>query len=145
MKPSELMIGDWVYNALYADTHIPNKGHGWKKTVVNHIPFDEDWAIEPIPLTKKLLTLNRYEYDEQMNAMIFRFDSVETYIHIEYVFGINRIRVSVDKYRCGYAIDTEIRYVHELQNALRLCGLNELADNFKVEPSEACLGGKINE
>ena len=23
-------------------------------------------------------------------------------------------------------------YVHELQNALRLCGLNELADDFKV-------------
>ena len=25
-----------------------------------------------------------------------------------------------------------IFYVHELQHALRLCGLNELADNFKV-------------
>ena len=23
-------------------------------------------------------------------------------------------------------------YVHELQHALRLCGLNELADNFKI-------------
>lgn len=26
----------------------------------------------------------------------------------------------------------EINYVHQLQHALRLCGLNELADNFKV-------------
>lgn len=26
-----------------------------------------------------------------------------------------------------------IYYVHELQHALRLCGLNELADNFKVK------------
>ena len=25
-----------------------------------------------------------------------------------------------------------LNYVHEMQNALRLCGLNEIADNFKV-------------
>lgn len=24
-------------------------------------------------------------------------------------------------------------YIHELQHALRLCGLNDLADNFKIE------------
>ncbi len=27
---------------------------------------------------------------------------------------------------------TYINYVHELQHALRLCGLTDLADNFKV-------------
>ena len=25
-----------------------------------------------------------------------------------------------------------LQYVHELQHALRLCGLNEIADNFKI-------------
>lgn len=29
-------------------------------------------------------------------------------------------------------LQTKICDVHELQHALRLCGLNELADNFKV-------------
>lgn len=28
--------------------------------------------------------------------------------------------------------DLEFHYVHELQHTLRLCGLDELADNFKV-------------
>ncbi|MBQ0088527.1 MAG: hypothetical protein KBT27_04250 [Prevotellaceae bacterium] len=30
-------------------------------------------------------------------------------------------------------ISIQIKYVHELQHALRLCGLNDLADNFKIE------------
>ena len=31
-----------------------------------------------------------------------------------------------------YNISCPIKYVHELQHALRLCGLSELAENLKV-------------
>lgn len=47
------------------------------------------------------------------------------------VFKMEHAHYLSDKYvtdivhKCGH-------YVHELQHALRLCGLNELADNFKV-------------
>jgi len=29
--------------------------------------------------------------------------------------------------------NVRVNYVHQLQHALRLCGLNELANNFKLE------------
>lgn len=37
----------------------------------------------------------------------------------------------------GFVLSTynkiEFKYVHQLQHALRLCGLDELADNFKIQ------------
>lgn len=121
MKASELMIGDWVYQALYKDAEIPNKGHGWKEVRVTCLPFDEDWAIAPIPLTEKILKANGW-------------------ICCDGWFERNNVDFFIAK--CGYKYKlcpifhmrsfTTIAYVHELQRVLRCCGLNELADNFRV-------------
>lgn len=47
-----------------------------------------------------------------------------------------RMPLCVEFYFQSYYDTNELRinidYVHELQQALRLCGLNELADNFKI-------------
>lgn len=45
--------------------------------------------------------------------------NIERNIEFEGTYAIDKV------HKCGY-------FVHEYQHALRLCGLNDLADNFKV-------------
>lgn len=82
--------------------------------------------VKPIPLTEEILKANGFR------------ESIEedTWYFPECCKAHGR----------GYAIEKEIDgiwyitdhllmpiiYVHELQHALRLCGLNDIADNFKV-------------
>ena len=40
--------------------------------------------------------------------------------------------IEEERERCVGIVE-QFYYFHELQHALRLCGLNELADNFKIE------------
>jgi len=121
MKAKELMICDWIHvNAIsnYSkvgyltrmhDKSIFIEGDGWGA-------FEE--GIEPIPLTEEILIENGICY--QFGQPWFQgYKPLTTKGVFEIVYK-NIVRLPV-------------RYVHELQHALRLCGLNELADNFKVE------------
>lgn len=97
--------------------------------------------IEPIPLTEEILKKNglfleedrpckKYRlwlgdsYEEGFILVVFHnFDNgKEIALHIEAIPPYTLCNLMV-----------VIKYVHELQHALRLCGLTELADNFKVE------------
>lgn len=74
--------------------------------------------LKPIPLTKEILEANgiKFQYRFPWWQYADPFGNPEQYeVHINEV-----TTVIVD-------------YVHQLQHALRLCGLRELADNFKVE------------
>lgn len=121
MKANELMIGDWVYQALYKDAEIPNKGHVWKAVMVTYLPFDEDWAIEPIPLTEEILKKNGRLYNGGWRRYLLHDNMNVSYDLDRHQFEYKYSRIE------------NIRYVHQLQHILRLCGLNEIADNFKVE------------
>lgn len=127
MKVNELMIGDWVRI----------KGHlDYDK--VREIAIDENlkeyisfacsatlfraYEFEPIPLTEEILKANGFIHKETM----------EEWWHEEYVpaWGMRMSDFELtDEFEFGRA---KITYVHELQHALRLCGLSELADNFKI-------------
>lgn len=142
MRANELMIGDWVYNALYVDTEIPNKGHGWKAVRVPNLPFDEEWAIEPIPLTEEMLEMNgfeeyrygvcqsvRYRIITETDTVMIEPMKVKSRLGNKWYWFDNKTRkFEIVKPHVLYPLV----YVHELQHALRLCGLTELADNFKV-------------
>ena len=94
---------------------------------------------EPIPLTPEILEKNGF-YDRNTQWYYKRFWSNGCFdIAISLVYR----EIEVSKV-CGAGTDCEeVEYgssiafgndicVHTLQHALRLCGLNELADNFKV-------------
>lgn len=82
--------------------------------------FDD---IEPIILTEEMLMLNGFEkYPWNNSAVQFVFLDEEALIH--YGSGIFCYKENTN---------IKIKYVHELQHLLRLCGLNDLADNFKIE------------
>lgn len=123
MKPTELMIGDWVRN-------IPNENAERvmeirKNGVMlarDYIIYDED-EIEPIKLTPEILIQNKFEA---------RGDNCFTYTY-SYGWFLLTVRCYVKVKNCLLYIDqgdvrdfrqgikSEIKYVHELQQALRFC------------------------
>jgi len=86
--------------------------------------------VEPIPITPEILEANsirhykdcgRLSYYKRREAdFTIRYEIFAGYIGIELVDGN---RISVDR----------ITKVHELQHVMRLIGLNDMADNFKVK------------
>lgn len=115
MKANELMIGDWVYNKYHKKPIQWNYGEMFCPNGNPVIGKD----LEPIPLTAEILEKNgcimvdKGDYGEWH---IKENPNIPLWQHTEFIiFG-----------------GIEIHYVHELQHALRLCGLNELADNFQI-------------
>ena len=142
MKTTELQIFDWIkinhnqkkvkVKAVYENLIEP--------TSVSPLMGDE---VSPIPLTPEILGQNGFihvytesivskYYKHIMNEhgstainVYFEEDmDVKVLVQIETnlkaVSGVNSIH------------NCEIEHVHTLQHAFRLCGLSELADNFKI-------------
>lgn len=129
MKTTELnykslMIGDLVsYNGT------PIKVENIHGDCINYSPdipyvqeefFIDIADVKPIPLTAEILEMNgfteNYRYDD---LSYIQSNGTVTGTHIN---GEN-----------GEMEEMYFKYVHEVQNALRLCGLNNLADNIKLE------------
>lgn len=91
--------------------------------------------FEPIPLTAEILEKNgfkrhnRYQYLHKNNYCKVCV-SIAPKIEIDGTdLGEPPINVSIE----GALFDINMSIaIHELQHALRLCGLNELADNLKL-------------
>ena len=142
MEANELMIGDWV-GRVFDDKRIDYRQVDWIRTGEIGMRYQKVWAIgciEPIPLTPEILEKNGFvqEDDADMDAIAYKCFCEILTGH----YSANDVIVSYDGSKeftitndLGYPCDEITLYrpkVHELQHALRLCGLNELADNFKV-------------
>ena len=134
MKANELMIGDWVYDKML-------KGYGKIEvltpyvikcdihTDTHHMDF-----FEPIPLTEEILKANGWQKnDPHWVSTLRRYcdkDGSEWSLSFTLQKGIwdayihNGGDLNINKFHP--------MYVHELQHALRICGLTDLADNFKI-------------
>lgn len=130
MKATELMIGDWVLvNGITRQVSQITKHkigyHLSDKECVMHYARLHD--VNPIPLTAEILEKSGWILVEN------EYRSPEDIVYKESL----RLQIGEDGnafwWIVGYVIIIPINYVHELQHALRLCGLNELADNFRVE------------
>ncbi len=127
MKANELMIGDWVICNHYLDKPFYNRfGLG------DFIKGDYDFC-EPIPITPEILEKNGFKLKEEgktytmyvsvwneISIISFAFFKeticgVDTLLECELGFagGVNRI------HHC------HIKYVHQLQHALRMCGIEK--------------------
>ena len=154
MKCKELQIFDWVQDKngfqwqiidvgddyAYA-TFEDNEGDPWEFD-------DKDDQPEGIPLTIEILEKNGWYYgltSDEEEAEYF-LDGCHYHRHWSYDEGAGSISLIFPNEADGgeLIIDDQsfnrhlnlvfcdTLHVHELQRALRLCGLNELADNFKV-------------
>ena len=82
---------------------------------------DKDDQPQPIILTPEILEKNGWESDG-----IFMERRVDENTFFVWANGYNVVLYQNGNYMC------DCKYVHTLQHALRLMGLNELADNFKI-------------
>ena len=142
MKATDLMIKDWVNSQL--------DGHPIQidEEVFYILIKGYDDGIEPIPITPEILEKNGWYYgltSDEEEAEYF-LDGCHYHRHWSYDEGAGSISLIFPNEADGgeLIIDDQsfnrhlnlvfcdTLHVHELQRALRLCGLNELADNFKV-------------
>lgn len=109
MKANELMIGDWVL-AYGKKTQIVWVGN-IRKLAVRGFPseFYED-EISPIPLTPEILEKNGFKFTDPW----YEFGDFGV------IFNKDGIRISITGKLSIY-----INYVHQLQHALRLYGIEK--------------------
>ena len=153
MKLTDLAILDWV---LINNT--PHKIQAIDSIDAEILADDELYyvgedrchsedKIEPIPLTPEILEKNGFspetfltaEWGRKVYFKEFPGCVVEPADSGKYIFGTTKYWS--ETYGDGSPKDWgtmyesriyNLQYVHELQRALRCCGLNELANNFKV-------------
>lgn len=145
MKTTELMIGDWVIGSIgdrgrvvaIDDEDEYKTHHGSVR-----IEYSEDYAgngewadkISPIPLTAEILEKNGFKGEVYMTLDLDESSYLEFY---GFEHRLRKIWNGVDEWNNHSAsrditFQCQCYYVHELQHALRMCGLDELADNFKI-------------
>ena len=97
-------------------------------------------GVEPIEISKPFLLKNGFvlkkllvTFDEdKFDKFVYLNDGfvIELYIS-EKNDGLNVARLVIHKNGTGNMIDVKLNYVHELQQAFRMCNLQYVADNFK--------------
>lgn len=137
MKVTNLMVGDWILI-----NNIPHKIQAIDSIdaeiraddelyYIGEDRYHSEDKIEGVPITPEILEKNgiRKRRDEYA---VFGWEGMKQwYVTLEdfkpqYDFWFI---TSSDR---DLNISGQIRYVHQLQHALRICGLDELADNFKI-------------
>lgn len=141
MKVTELMIGDWVLHF-----NKPCKVLGIKDIHRGHdaiLLFGQDGfrrtGIKPIPLTPEILEKNGWINKEEKGWMQ-KGNFGDSPLMLWYIKDTGKfdphfaheLEMSDLSKDGGFRIKVQCNYVHELQRALRCCGLWDLAENFKI-------------
>lgn len=124
MKATELMIGNWVYNTHNRQPEQVCETMEHMVMLAYNDLYDYD-EIEPIPLTSDILEKNGFFlYNEEDKA--YRLELAEgTFINAD--FKVEEPFVCI--INTCYQATPYCVYVHHLQHAMRLCGIEM---DFKV-------------
>lgn len=125
MKATELMIGDWVLvdkepiqiKQLCVDCIICDFGDG----------DEEVECFEPIPLTADILEKNGLEKRCSDELVLFDNNKIDTtgeYFIIRYFVNTQRVWLCKGTKVHENEIRKNCQYVHELQQALRMCKID---------------------
>lgn len=139
-----LMVGDWCCDLHGFPMQITtvgddyayasfegNEGDPWEFD-------DKDDQPRPIEITRKLLEANGWEehsyYSSFHNLSNYFFMKDKNGNHLELKHGTLAIWNDHEPDNDGvyYDIIIPIKYVHQLQQVLRLAGLTDMANNFKI-------------
>ena len=98
-------------------------------------------GVEPIEISKPFLMKNGFvlkkllvTFDEdKFDKFVYLNDGFTIKLYIsEKNDGLNAARLVIHKNNAVNMIDVKLNYVHELQQAFRMCNLQYVADNFKI-------------
>lgn len=150
MKAKELQIGDFVeyggkylyYSGIFSDfTPLSNEPYRRLRCMFNdHEGLDiPETKVNPIPLTEEMLKANGF-FQNSLGGNLWMYvehwakeegeDQCDVYVHLHEDSYFLEIE---NNYNDDALYERTLHFVHEFQHALRLCGLKELADNFKVK------------
>lgn len=103
-------------------------------------------GVEPIEISKPFLMKNGFVLKKLL--VTFDKDKFDKFVYLKFVYlndgftiklyisekndGLNVARLVIHKNCTGNMIDVKLNYVHELQQAFRMCNLQYVADNFKI-------------
>lgn len=121
ISTKDLMIGNWVKNDLGEIQRVVEI-HDDEKIMLAYNDFYSADELEPIPLTAEILEKNFQEFLPGINLM---YQLKGPYCAMneggQWVFGL----VKVDGENSARYPLVKISFVHELQNALRLCEIEK--------------------
>lgn len=145
MKYKELMIGDWVLinntphkiqaiDSIDAEIQADDELY-----YVGEDRYNSEDKIEGVPLTPEILEKNGWiQCKYETCKSLYEYKGLHlrhTMIKRSNGRWVANVNGDVEKFHDEYThsfLRINVFYVHELQHALRLCGLNELADNFRI-------------
>lgn len=137
MEISDLTIGDWVYDDYGKPYKIKSIGLlGNTDELFVMLDYNDLYQlnyIEPIPLTVEILEKNGFEltgdstFEKKAYNDSYEKIRMDWWEKNNFYFGFYS-----RKEKTVLHISLMISYVHNLQHALRLCGLSEIADDFKI-------------
>ena len=120
----DLMVGDWCCDHHGFPMRITNVGGDYAYATFEGNEGDP-WEFDdkndqpkPIPLTSEILEKNGWW-----------FNTEDIWLHDEVNFIIEKW---YGRFQCFDINQIKLDSVHELQRALRCCGLWDMADNFKI-------------
>ena len=146
IKCKDLMYGDWCRNGHGFPMQITNVGEDYAYATFEGLegdPWefdDKDYQPHPIEITEGLLEANGWKKESYMAfpwdsfVMTYYFVKDEGNTHLE--LKCNTLTIWFDYKENSDGVYSDIlipvKYVHQLQQVLRLAGMTELANNFKV-------------
>ena len=132
MKANELMIGDWVHCPSLVDEVENDNGNMQIKQLriadldcdsFKELQYNE---IEPIPLTTEILLKNGFKTNGNGITAAFCSEDKHAILEISEHYHYDEIKIEGGFYwtYCEHDI-IRLRYVHDLQHALKLCGIEK--------------------
>lgn len=145
MKCGNLMVFDWLMNSHDFPMQVTSVGDNWAYATFKGnegdvwVYDDNDNIPVPIPITREILEKNGFEwkesaYDHDFDFALLWLKEKRTYIELR---NFNKtIAIWFDYIMPNDGVYADIvfpvKYVHEMQQVLRLAGLDDIANNFKV-------------
>lgn len=127
MEAKDLMIGDWVYDIiLKGNTRVEILSpSGIKGDFHENVWHENDF--EPIPLTPEILEQNGFivKRPESAKRTYWRDRAGQIVGHKNR--GLMYMEIDGNPVKFGYFLphfSGHVQFVHELQHALRLCGID---------------------
>ena len=144
IKCRALMVGDWITDIHGFPMQITNVGEDyayatWEGNEGDPWEFDDkDDQPCAIEITEELLKANGWEEHSYYSS----FHKLSNYLfmkdkngnHLDLIHGTLAIWNDHEPDNDGVYSDIliPIKYVHQLQQALRLAGMTDMANNFKI-------------
>lgn len=146
IKCRALMVRDWCCDKHGFPMQITNVGDDYAYATFEGNegdPWefdDKDDQPQPIEITRELLKANGWRAESFMASpwngfvLTYYFVKDEGDIHLEFKCNTLTIWFNYEKGdgRELADISIPIKYVHQLQQVLRIAGLTDMANNFKV-------------